>query len=191
MNRPITIGPPTPVQIGQIEWEFEQALALYRQRKPKRVLEIGTWNGGTLYHWLANSEPDTMIVTVDLERGRQQLFDGWCPPGVKCHQVVGDSHTPEIIGECEEFGPYDWLFIDGSHVYEDARADWENFKPLCGSGAVVLFHDISLIREYPETGKEAGVWKLWREIQVEGHITQEIRVHPGLTEYGIGVCYLP
>lgn len=191
LTRAPSIGPPTPVEIGQMEWEFEHALELYRLKAPAKVLEIGTWAGGTLYHWLRNAEPGALVVTVDSKQPDTSPFDEWCPPDVNWLQVVGNSHSSEVIGECEIHGPYDWLFIDGCHVYEDAQADWENYKALCAPGAVVLFHDISLRREYPEQGKEAGVWRLWREIQAEGFMTQELRVVPELTEYGIGVCHLP
>ena len=47
-------GPPTPVPIFQWEKEFEVLLELYRRETPERVLEIGTYHGGTLFHWLRN-----------------------------------------------------------------------------------------------------------------------------------------
>jgi predicted O-methyltransferase YrrM len=182
----VAIGPSAPVQIAQLDWEFERALGLYKARKPKRVLEIGTWLGGTLFHWLKEATPGTQVVTVDIE-DNDVPFDEWCPEGVECRQIIGDSHDPKTVEDVKASGPFDWLFIDGSHVYEDAKADWELYRPMVENG-VVLLHDISLQREYPETGQTAGVWRLWREIQASGHLTQELRIHP--TEYGIGICFV-
>ena len=48
-------GPPTPVPIFQWEREFEVLLELYRRETPAAVLEIGTYHGGTLFHWLRNA----------------------------------------------------------------------------------------------------------------------------------------
>ena len=82
-------------------------------------------------------------------------------------------------------GPFDWLFIDGCHVYEEAKQDWEDYGPLVNRGGLVLFHDIALVRRY-EDGREAGVERLWRELQAEGCWTREFRAAPGLDAYGIG-----
>lgn len=186
-TRELKIGPDTPVEINQIEWEFCRALELYRARKPRRVLELGTNAGGSLYHWVQAADPGAHVVTVDVN----PLPDADCFHGpATWEQVVGDSHADGTAAEVAKRGPFDWLFIDACHVYEDARDDWNTFTPMCAPTGVVLLHDISLVRDYPETGQTAGVWRLWREIQAAGHLTQEFRAQPGFPEYGIGVVYL-
>lgn len=184
------VGPPTPVTICQLASEFEPVLDLYRAERPRRVLEIGTASGGTLYHWLQNAEPDTRIVTVDLPlpdyESSEHLYGDWTPDGVDLVPLRGNSHDPQTIATCRLLGPYQWLFIDGSHRYPDARQDWDDYMPLIEPGGLVLLHDISLKRTYDD-GTEAGVWKLWREIQLESYWTREIRADVRLTEYGIGV----
>jgi predicted O-methyltransferase YrrM len=52
--------------------------------------------------------------------------------------------------------PIDLLFIDGSHVYEDVLADFENFLPHVKPGGIVAFHDV-------DEGW-SGPWRVWREI---------------------------
>lgn len=178
-----------PVTVCQLEAELDAVLDLYRKLGPLRVLEIGTASGGTLYHWLRNSVPGTRVVTVDLPNpdypSQEHRYREWLPDGVTVEQIRGDSHDPAIVEACRMLGPFEWLFIDGCHVYEDARADWLNYRPLVSRGGVVLFHDIALKRRY-EDGREAGVHKLWRELQAEGWWTREFRADPRLEAYGIG-----
>lgn len=185
-----------PVQVAQIQWELDSLMALFRARKPARTLEIGTFCGGTLYHFLANAADFTVgatIVTVDnLEAApdNRHLYPDWTPPGVHCIPIIGNSHDEETFEQVAEHGPFDFIFIDGLHTYDAVEQDWNDYKQLAAPGAVVAFHDICLVRDYPETGETAGVSKLWREIQAQGYLTQEIVCQPGQSEYGIGVVYL-
>ncbi len=50
----------------------------------------------------------------------------------------------------------DLLFIDGSHLYEDVKADFELFFPWVKPGGMVLFHDVD--PAFP------GVLKVWNEL---------------------------
>jgi predicted O-methyltransferase YrrM len=193
-EQPFLLGPPAPVEVCQLEAEFGGVLALYRDARPSHVLEIGTASGGTLFHWLATAPAGATVVTVDLAEphyeSSEHLYDGWTPDGVVCVQVRGSSHDPETLEACRKHAPYEWLFIDGAHTYEDARMDWDDYGALCAPGAFVFFHDIALRRRY-EDGSEAGVWRLWRELQAEGFWTAELRARPFVDAYGIGVLRLP
>ncbi len=188
------LGPPAPVEVCQLEAEFARVLELYRVKKPSRVLEIGTASGGTLFHWLQDATAGATVVTVDLAEphyeSSEHLYEDWTPAGVTCVQVRGSSHDPETLEACRALGPFEWLFIDGAHTYEDAKMDWDDYRALCVSGAQVLFHDIGLHRVY-EDGTEAGVWRLWRELQALGFWTVELRAQPLVNVYGIGILVLP
>jgi predicted O-methyltransferase YrrM len=191
----LEIGPPTPVQICQLAEEFLPVLELYRDEQyqsdfhPFRMLEIGTASGGTLYHWLQNAKPGVRVVTVDLAvpdyASSEHLYADWTPDGVTVEQIRGDSHDPHTIEVCRMLGPYQWLFIDGCHRYQDARQDWDDYMPLVEPGGIVLLHDIALFRDYGD-GTSAGVWQLWRELQNAGYWTREFRADPALQAYGIG-----
>ena len=43
------------VDVFQNEWELDQMLAVVERLSPSRVLEVGSWHGGTLWHWLQYS----------------------------------------------------------------------------------------------------------------------------------------
>jgi cephalosporin hydroxylase len=171
---------PSVVPCLQREAEFSKVLDVYRYQKPARVLEIGTYHGGTLYHWLRNALPGTLIVSVDsyvTEVDNRHLYDEWTPEGVTLHVVEGNTHAPSTLAEVREYSDsYDWVFIDAGHHYEEVKADWLNYGFL--SDDVVCFHDIL----YPH------VARLWAEIKAE-YKTREIISDPTTEWHGIG-CVL-
>lgn len=181
----------TPVQLCQALPEFASLLNLYRDSKPPRVLEIGTAAGGTLFHWVQNAQPGTLVVTVDLPPEHnpygaptKEMINEWCSPEVSVLTVSGNSHDNRVLEEVSKYAPYQWLFIDGAHDYESARADWDFYSPLVEHGFVCL-HDIALVRAYADGSPPAGVWRLWSELRQAGFWTREYRKH--VDEYGIGV----
>lgn len=183
-------GPDAPVPIFQHEYEFATLLDIYRERRPLRVLEVGTYHGGTLYHWLQNARPGAVIVSVDSYMAgvdNRHLYAEWTPAGVTLHVLCGDSRDPDIIMAAAEHGAYDWTFIDAGHYYDEVQADWENYRPLTGPGGLIAFHDI--LPPSP-SHPEIQVDRLWREIQRAGHVTREIVADPDADWGGLGVVYL-
>lgn len=181
-------GPQAPVPIYQWEAEFEQLLRLYVKRKPKRVLEIGTYHGGTLYHWLQNAQPGTAVVSVDnyvAGVDNRALYSAWCPPRVLCHTVAADSNDEETAKVVRLMGPYDWIWIDADHLYESVRRDWELYSPMCNPGGVVCFHDILP----PSVAFPTyGVNVLWDELKAR-YRTEEFIADPKALWGGIGVVF--
>jgi len=183
-------GPDTPVEIFQWEQEFEPLLEMYRRRKPKRVLEIGTYHGGSLYHWLKNATPGTKVVTVDsylVGIDNRMLYPAWIPKGVELDVIEGDSASVDVIEDVRKSAPFDWIFIDAGHYYHEVAADWHNYKNMCADGGVVVFHDIlPPSRSWPDI----QVFWLWKEIKREGHKTEEIVFDREAEWGGIGICHL-
>jgi hypothetical protein len=52
--------------------------------------------------------------------------------------------------------PIHFLFVDGSHLYEDVLADFAGFFPHVVPGGLVAFHDVA-------TESWPGVLRAWRE----------------------------
>lgn len=182
-------GPPTPVPIFQWEKEFRVALELYRRVQPESVLEIGTYHGGTLFHWLQNATAGTRVVSVDsyaVGVDNRHLYDDWVPQTVKLEVIVGNSHAEGTVSAVEEFAPYDWAHIDAGHYYHEVQADWNLYRPMMEPGAVVLFHDI-----LPPTPQhpEIEVAQLWAEIKDE-YPCLEIVADQEAEWGGIGVVLL-
>jgi hypothetical protein len=74
----------------------------------------------------------------------------------------------------------DVLHIDGRHAYEDARADYEQWRSSVREGGVILFHDIA------ERDNGFGVWRLWEEIAEPDNSFSFGHGH-GLGVLGVGV----
>jgi cephalosporin hydroxylase len=187
--------PPTPPGIitGQRVYELAELARIYQALKPKYVVEIGTWHGGTLYHWLKYAQEGAHIVSVDLGSDQwgppepdfdtSQWFD-WCPDHAMLHTITGNSTNPDTISQVSYLCPeIDFLFIDGDHSYEGARADFEIYGPKVRKGGVIAFHDLITPLGQPHI----QVGKLWSEIQKAGYVTREIFSEPNQTSMGIGV----
>lgn len=182
----------TPVPILQHPGEFEQLLDLYRTQSPHKVLEIGTYFGGTLYHWLQNAAPggatvvsvDTYVTGVD----NRSLYEFWCPDNVRVVPIEGDSHDLNTAASVARYGQFDWVWIDAGHYYNEVKRDWELYGPQCRPGGIVCFHDIlPPSHEHPEI----QVNQLWLEIQAEGYATEEIIKDSSASWGGIGVVHIP
>jgi len=141
--------------------------------KPRRVLEIGTAGGGTLFIWCRLASDDATVISIDLPRG---LFGGGYPmwravlyryfrkPRQKLHLIRGDSHDPRTLEKVKKIlgsEELDFLFIDGDHTYEGVKRDFEMYSPLVRRGGVVAFHDIVPgPQEYV-----GGVPRFWSEVK--------------------------
>ncbi len=182
-------GYPAPVPVLQRTDEFDQLLALYRARRPTRVLEVGSYEGGTLYHWLVAARPGAVVVSIDnhsMGSDNRHLYAEWAPAGVSVHAIVGDSRAEETRTAARLLGPYDWVFIDADHSYAAVAADWASYGQMCAPGAVIALHDIlPASAAYPEI----QVSRLWAEIKVD-HTTTEFIADRAAPWGGIGVVFL-
>lgn len=182
-------GPVAPVPIYQWESEFSALLEIYRERQPKSVLEIGTYHGGTLYHWLQNASPGAVVTSLDsyaVGVDNRHLYPEWAKEGNQLHVLQGDSHKPETVAAVAEYAPFDWIFIDAGHFLSEVRGDWELYRPLAALGGMVVFHDIlPPSKEHPEI----EVSYLWEEIKA-AYKTGEIIGDPHATWGGLGLVYL-
>ena len=187
--RSTELGPAAPVPILQREWEFETLLHLYADKKPKRVLEIGTYHGGTLFHWLTTHAPELVVAVDSYQTGvdNRGLFREWAADaGSQLVIVEGDSMSADTIAAAAEHAPFDWVWIDAGHFEHEAQADWDNYGTLCAPGGIVCLHDILTHPSHPAIEVEP----VWRRIQKQGHLTRELIADPSAEWGGIGVVYV-
>lgn len=158
-----------PLQIRQ---EITALLDLLRRDPPRRVLEIGTASGGTLFLLTRVSDAEAVLVSMDLPWGsgggyppwREDLYSRFARPLQQVRLVQGDSHRQESLKRAREAltgDPVDFLLIDGDHSYDGALRDWEMYSPLVRPGGLIAFHDI-----VPGPAKlVGGVPELWSELR--------------------------
>ena len=177
------------VRPTQVPEEMVEFLDRVRETRPRRVLEIGTANGGTLYLLAWASAPDARILSVDVceyDRIRRRLYRSFGQRGQRLDVLHADSRLDATRTMVERYfvgEPVDLLFIDGDHAYESVKRDFELYGALVRAGGAVAFHDIA---EGPESFV-GGVPRFWREVQSSLLEPLEIVHSPDQGGYGIGV----
>lgn len=131
------------MELLQVQSEIDPVIKIYRKHKPKRVLEIGSWDGGTLKLWIENADAGTTIVAVDMEHRNAAAYTEWQRSEVKLVTFTGDSHSPDMHEAIRSCAPYDWVFVDGDHSDYGVRADVAITKPLIRENGVLVLHDIT------------------------------------------------
>lgn len=171
----------TPVELLQHDGEFSDLLALYRTRAPLAVLEIGGYQGGSLYHWLQNAVPGALVVSIDDRLDYRERCKEWTPLGVNVVTIRGNSGDAAVVQHAASLGPYEWIFIDADHHDRAVRADWLHYSPMATDDGAVVLHDIS------ETSDPTiEVAPFWHEL-VSAYQTVEYAEPDG---FGIGVVLL-
>jgi len=174
--------------------EFARLLDRIERLKPRRVCEIGTYLGGTLWFLARASDPEAVIISLDTHapvfaRMQRARLAG---PRQCIVSLEGDSHDPATLDRVRQAAghePLDVLFIDGDHSYEGVRRDFEMYSPLVREGGLIALHDINGGRQ--GSGPLSGeVPRFWAELRAAHHEVSEELVSQHEEEgYGIGLIY--
>ena len=149
----------------------DEALALYRAAlagaRLGPLVEIGTYQGKSAILLAAAARvAGRKLVTVDHHRGSEEHQPGWAyhdpalvdpmvgrvdtlPParralalaGVEKEVVMVVGRSPEVAALWPGAG-FGFVFIDGGHTDEAARADYDGWAPLVARGGVLAIHDV-------------------------------------------------
>lgn len=132
--------------------------------QPKRILEMGTYNGMTTLQMALNAPKDAVVYTLDLPEDistegmelteldihvAKNLKDKFGTStgsyfknrkDVNIVQLWGDSATFDysVIG-----GKADVIFIDAAHDYANKKIDSENAFKLLEKNGVIIWHDFT------------------------------------------------
>jgi hypothetical protein len=183
-----------PVVPLQDDVEFQELLRLLRMIKPRNILEIGSYAGGALWHFMNVAERGSHIISIDMlvppgtphypnleteqRNGHNFLWQRWAMEfGHTFDLIEADSTSAKTVDRVRALMPQiDFLFIDGAHWEEAVRSDFRNYGMI---SRVVAFHDI--------VGSEnLDVGKVWRELK-RNYRTKEF-IHPN-AGVGIGVLW--
>ena len=160
-------------------WELgEECLALYKDRhlidqldrfwsatafRPRRMLEIGIWDGGSTAFWYEHLRPER-LVAVDLrDRDDSEYFRRWVAANGLEERVLTHWRTDQADGaalreivERDLGGSLDLVIDDGSHLPAPTRASFEALFPLLPPGGLYIIED--------------WAWEHWPEFQDPGHV---------------------
>ena len=194
----VTIAP------GQVRSEIRSLLTIVHHARCRRILEIGTANGGSLFLFARAAAADAHIISVDLPAGefgggyprwKVPVYKAFARAGQRLDLIRADSHAEATIAAVRRQlcgDPLDFLFIDGDHGYDGVRQDFEAYAPLVRPGGLVAFHDIAeLAGEATPGGPTLLVGEVpqyWRQIRAS-YRAQEFTDAPGGC-FGIGLLYV-
>jgi len=146
--------------LAEARWLFKTALSL-----PERanLVEIGSYKGrSTSCLGFACRGTKKRVFAVDTFDGgpdlqRYDSFEEFCA-NINCCQL--SEYVEPVRGISWELAktwnkPVHFLFIDGSHMYEDVMADFCSFFPHVVPGGIVAFHDVD--QSFPD------VLRAWNE----------------------------
>lgn len=193
-----------PVPILQNEWEFLSFLTMYRSLAPKKIIEIGSFYGGTLWFWLNENNLDLEeIMCIDLpvpsNDSRYQemircrsLWKSWIDKynkkigypqsgdsKVNLHDIQGNSQGIGLSASKAVFPKrdVDMLYVDGDHTYKGVKADYDNYHQLVRPGGIIVFHDVAGL---------ADVKRFWDEVK---HGKQYIELAASHEGWGTGIIF--
>lgn len=183
-----TAGSPVNIAPLQDRAELTRFVQLVSAEQPRRVLEIGTGSGGTLYALAWAAAPGARVLSLDLTvypAGRRHLYRTFAD-GRRVEVWEADSHLEETrnrVAAHFDHQPLDLVFVDGDHTYESVRRDYELYAPLLRDDGIVAFHDI-VDGPYEAVGEAP---RFWREVRPELEPAVELVSSRDQGGFGIGV----
>lgn len=185
---------------SQNEFELRSFINFLKKRKVESYLEIGARHGDTFHEVMINLPKGSKGVAVDLPGGLwgrhtskislKAAASDLRRRGYDIEIILGDSTDDDVIKKVYVNGPYDAILIDGNHLYEGVKQDFENYSPLA---PLVAFHDIVGTGQIENVNKNpVEVPILWEEIKLGhyGFLPEYFEFIDKNSKMGIGVIEL-
>lgn len=184
---------------SQNEFELRSMIKFLVDANVKSYLEIGSRHGDTFHEVMINLPVGSRGVAVDLPGGlwgrddtAKSLFaaaDDLRKRGYIIDVILGDSTEKIVIDKVIDKAPFDACLIDGNHVYDGVKADWENYRD---TSSIVCFHDtVGEGQSEKRFMNPVEVPRLWAEIKADAKYAN--RCHDFVdygSKMGIGLCDL-
>ena len=115
---------------------YEQHFERFRNRHVT-LLEIGIGEGGSLQQWRRYLGPYAVIIGVDINPLCKQVEED------QIHVRIGSQNDRAFLAAlAEEFGPFDIVIDDGSHVQTDINVSFDVLFPHVLKNGVYLVEDL-------------------------------------------------
>lgn len=140
--------------------------------RPTKVVELGTYLGASFFAFCQAAKE----FNIDCSCYAVDTWEGDKHAGHYCNEVyetVVAAHdhykefayllrmTFEKASKLNELNGIDLLHIDGLHIYEAVKNDFDTWLPKMSNKGVVIFHDTAEMKD------DFGVWRLWDEVSVK------------------------
>jgi predicted O-methyltransferase YrrM len=185
----------------QFPREIAGLLRIVEGLAPSRMIEIGSYRGGTVFLFARYCQPDARILSLDwrYRPGRKGAIPRFAAPGQTIQCVEGDSHSTAVRDKAAEYFHgelVDFLFIDGDHSYQGVKADFEMYSPMVRPGGVIAFHDINpdfaMTRGQRVNADSGEVPRFWLELKARYPEAYElIHFDNPADQDGAGIGVLP
>ena len=135
-----------------------------KRKKISNFLEIGFNSGilNTILNKFFKFEQIVVIDTFTYEISSTDLLANLKRKNLVL--VCGSSNKKENLQTIKKFQPYDLIFVDGSHEYNDVKKDLNNYCKMLSDNGILVAHDIHSL-EFP------GVNKAWSEFKRQNNFS--------------------
>lgn len=146
-------------------WKFitypassELIAAIVKSAGAQNVLESGMFSGFTTLHLIKAVYPHGLCTAIDLQNRLKGELEGECHTDI-FEKLINLGHFKFLKGsaypctdpnvgnikvltnELKKGAPYDFIFIDSSHIVEQTLEEIKAFWKLTNPGCIFVFHD--------------------------------------------------
>jgi len=154
--------------------------------KPKNILEIGVYGGGSFALWCYLASGKKIGIDSGSIGGPiHQRIDDFRARFGDVSVINGDSHdalTKQQVIDSLNGDKLDFLFIDGDHTLAGVKKDYEMYSTLVCEGGWIAFHDITE-SDYHKRMNAGGSAEHWARLEHPRKVHLNWR-DPG---FGIGI----
>jgi cephalosporin hydroxylase len=176
--------------VQQREEELCAIAGILIAARPKHILEIGVYGGGSFALWCSLASGKKIGIDSGSIGGpiHQRIAD-FQSRFADVEIIRGDSHhedTKQRVLALLQGEPLDFLFLDGDHTLPGVSLDYEMYAPLVRSAGWIGFHDIT-VSDYHKSMNAGGSAEHWLALSHPRKIHLNWR-DPG---FGIGLIQVP
>ena len=146
---------------------YEKHFQRFRDRQPV-VLEIGTYQGGSLQLWRNYFGPDTKIIGVDINPRCAEFSD----PNTQI--FIGDQSDRSFLRKLrQQIPPVDILIDDGGHRMEQQMVTFEELFPHVKPEGIYLCEDLHT-SYWPGFDPQSGYARRGNFIEFSKHLIDQL-----------------
>jgi predicted O-methyltransferase YrrM len=155
--------------------DMRVALALFREHKPKRILEFGVNEGSTAAYLLQHCPFIELYVGVDLiperfpMRGIVPKKAGWrVGDDPRYESVLTDETVADFLRKIADYGTFDAIVMDANHEDWATQRDTEACATVMRPGGLWLWHDYGVESRQHSNGKPFSLINYLNALEASG-----------------------